>query len=149
MGAPSAAGAAEVAARWLGHVEVKALYEQLYCQRGEMENRIKEQQLALFADRTSSTKWRTNQYRALLAALAYSLLETMRRTALRGTDLVRAQCQTLRMRLLRIGGWRPERLRSGSPARARTKPCSDCSYTGAPPPENTLRKSEGRAHRRM
>ena len=61
----------------------------------EMENRIKEQQLALFADRTSSSKWWTNQYRVLLAALAYTLLETMRRTALRGTDLARAQCQTL------------------------------------------------------
>ena len=68
-----------------------------------MENRIKEQQLALFADRTSSTKWWTNQYRVLLAALAYTLLKTMRRTALRGTDLARAQCQTLRLRLLRIG----------------------------------------------
>ena len=54
-------------------------------------------------DRTSSTKWWTNQYRMLLAALAYTLLETMRRTALRGTDLARAQCQTLRLRLLRIG----------------------------------------------
>ena len=52
-----------------------------------MENRIKEQQLALFADRTSSSKWWTNQYRVLLAALAYTLLETMRRTALRGDAL--------------------------------------------------------------
>ena len=69
----------------------------------EMENRIKEQQLALFADRTSSSKWWTNQYRVLLAALAYTLLETMRRTALEGTKLARAQCHTLRLRLLRIG----------------------------------------------
>ena len=53
----------------------------------EMENRIKEQQLALFADRTSSSKWWTNQYRVLLAAVAYTLLETMRRTALRGPNL--------------------------------------------------------------
>ena len=68
-----------------------------------MENRIKEQQLALFADRTSSSKWWTNQYRVLLAALAYTLLETMRRTALEGTKLARAQCHTLRLRLLRIG----------------------------------------------
>ena len=50
-----------------------------------------------------STKWWTNQYRVLVAALAYTLLETMRRTALRGTDLARAQCQTIRLRLLRIG----------------------------------------------
>ena len=55
------------------------------------------------ADRTSSSKWWTNQYRVLLAALAYTLLETMRRTALRGTHLARAQCQTLRLRLLKIG----------------------------------------------
>ena len=79
------------------------LYERVYCARGDMENRIKEQQLALFADRTSSSKWWTNQHRVLLAALAYTLLETMRRTALRGTHLARAQCQTLRLRLLKIG----------------------------------------------
>ena len=54
-------------------------------------------------DRTSSTKWWTNQYRVLIAALAYIALETMRRTALRGTHLARAQCQTLRLRLLKIG----------------------------------------------
>ena len=83
--------------------EASELYVRVYCQHGDMENRIKEQQLALFADRTSSTKWWTNQYRVLLAALAYTLLETMRRTALRGTDLARAQCQTIRLRLLRIG----------------------------------------------
>ena len=83
--------------------EANELYERVYCARGDMENRIKEQQLALFADRTSSSKWWTNQYRVLLAALAYTLLETMRRTALRGTHLARAQCQTLRLRLLKIG----------------------------------------------
>ena len=82
--------------------EANELYERVNCARGDMENRIKEQQLALFADRPSSTKWWTNQYRVLLAALAYTLLETMRRTALRGTDLARAQCQTLRLRLLKI-----------------------------------------------
>ena len=83
--------------------EARWLYEKRYCQRGDMENRLKEQQLGLFADRTSSSKWWTNQYRVLLAALAYTLLETMRRTALEGTKLARAQCQTLRLRLLRIG----------------------------------------------
>ena len=74
----------------------------MYCQRGDMENRIKEQPLDLFADRTSSTKWWANQYRVLLAGLAYLLLETMRRTALRGTALARSQCRSLRLRLLRI-----------------------------------------------
>ena len=83
--------------------QAQHLYERVYCQRGEMENRLKEQQLDLFADRTSSSKWWTNQYRVLLGALAYTLLETIRRTALRGTDLARAQCHTLRLRLLKIG----------------------------------------------
>ena len=68
-----------------------------------MENRIKEQQLDLFADRMSSTKWWANQYRLLLAGVAYLLLETMPRTTLRGTGLVRSQCRSLRLRLLRIG----------------------------------------------
>ena len=81
----------------------KELYERVYCQRGDMENRIKEQQLDLFADRTSCTKWWANQYRVLLAALAYTVLETMRRTALGGTALARAQCRTIRLRLLKIG----------------------------------------------
>ena len=83
--------------------QAQHLYERVYCQRGEMENRLKEQQLDLFADRTSSSKWWTNQYRVLLAALAYTLLETIRQTALHGTDLARAQCHTLRLRLLKIG----------------------------------------------
>ena len=83
--------------------EADELYDRVYCQRADMENRIKEQQLALFADRTSSSKWWTNQYRLLLAGMAYTLLETMRRTALRGTGLARSQCQSLRVRLLRIG----------------------------------------------
>ena len=85
------------------NAEADALYDRVYCQRGDMENRIKEQQLDLFADRTSSTKWWANQYRLLLAGLAYLLLETMRRTALRGTALARSQCRSLRLRLLRIG----------------------------------------------
>ena len=83
--------------------QAKALYERVYYQRGEMENRIKEQQLDLFADRTSSPRWWTNQYRMALAALAYTVFETMRRTALRGTALTRAQCRTLRLRLLKLG----------------------------------------------
>lgn len=79
------------------------LYERVYCARGDMENRIKEQQLDLFADRTSCRKWWANQFRLLLSSLAYALLETIRRTALRGTALARAQCGTLRLKLLRIG----------------------------------------------
>ncbi len=79
------------------------LYEQLYCQRGEMENRIKEQQLDLFADRTSCHDWWPNQFRLILASLAYSLIEAIRRRALTGTDMARAQAGTIRLKLLRIG----------------------------------------------
>ena len=67
-----------------------------------MENRIKEQ-LDLFADRTLSLRWWTNQYRVTLAAVAYTLLKTVRRTALRGTHLARAQSRTLRLRVLKLG----------------------------------------------
>jgi len=80
-----------------------ALYDRLYCPRGEMENRIKEQQLDLFADRTSCHGWWPNQLRLLLASLAYTLLASIRRLALKGTDLARATCATIRLRLLKIG----------------------------------------------
>jgi hypothetical protein len=83
--------------------EAQALYERLYCARGEMENRIKEQQLDLFADRTSCSAWWANQFRLLFSSLAYSLLEVMRHLALRGTELARAQAGTIRLKLLKIG----------------------------------------------
>jgi hypothetical protein len=81
----------------------KALYEKLYCARGEMENRIKEQQLDLFADRTSCHRWWPNQFRLLLSSLAYMLLEAIRRLALRGTELANAYVGTLRLKLLKVG----------------------------------------------
>ncbi|MDL2279113.1 IS1380 family transposase [Desulfovibrio sp. OttesenSCG-928-G11] len=74
-----------------------------YCARGEMENRIKEQQLCLFADRTSCSKWLPNQFRVLLSALAYTLLNAIRQRALAGTELARARCDTIRLKLLKIG----------------------------------------------
>ena len=83
--------------------EAKALYERLYCARGEMENRIKEQQLALFADRTSCHKWWPNQFRLILSSLAYTLIATIRRLGLRGTTMARAQADTIRLKLLKIG----------------------------------------------
>jgi Transposase DDE domain group 1 len=79
------------------------LYEQLYCARGDMENRIKEQQLGLFADRTSSATMRANQLRLWFAALAYTLLNHLRHSGLRDTELARAQVWTIRCRLLKIG----------------------------------------------
>lgn len=80
-----------------------ALYDGLYCQRGEMENRIKEQQLGLFADRTSCSAWWPNQFRLLLASLAYTLMQGIRRVGLAGTELARAQCTTIRLKLFKIG----------------------------------------------
>ena len=79
------------------------LYDTLYCARGEMENRIKEQQLGLFADRTSCHDFIANQFRLLLSSLAYVLIETLRRTVLAGTELARAQVSTIRLKLLKIG----------------------------------------------
>ncbi len=78
-------------------------YEWLYCARGEMENRIKECQLGLFADRTSCHLWWPNQFRLLLASLAYVLMERLRNIGLAGTDLARAQVSTLRSKLLKVG----------------------------------------------
>jgi hypothetical protein len=85
--------------RW----EASALYERLYCARGDMENRIKEQQLALFADRTSTATMRANQLRLWLASLSYVLVNELRRVGLAGTSLARAQAGTIRTRLLKIG----------------------------------------------
>lgn len=83
--------------------DANCLYDKLYCARGEMENRIKEQQLGLFADRTSAHAWWANQFRLLLSSLAYVLLEAIRRLALSGTELARAQVSTIRLKLLKIG----------------------------------------------
>ena len=79
------------------------LYERTYCARGEMENRIKEQQLGLFADRTSTATMRGNQLRLYFSSVAYILMQTLRRLGLKGTDLARAQCTTIRLKLLKIG----------------------------------------------
>ena len=79
------------------------LYDKLYCQRGDMENRIKECQLDMFADRTSCHEWWPNQFRLMLSSLAYSLIEAIRRLALKGTDMARAQAGTIRLKLLKIG----------------------------------------------
>jgi len=83
--------------------DARSLYEDVYCQRGEMENRIKEQQLMLFADRTSAEDMRANQIRLYFSSIAYVLLSAMRRTGLAGTPLERAQCSTIRLKLLKIG----------------------------------------------
>ena len=83
--------------------EAQPLYEQLYCARGEMENRIKECQLDLFADRTSTKTMRANQLRLWLASMAYVLVTALRRIGLAHTELAKATCGTIRLRLLKIG----------------------------------------------
>jgi len=83
------------------HWPAQALYEQLYCARGEMENRIKEQ-LSLFSDRLSTETMRANQLRLYFSSLAYVLLYALRRIALRGTEWAKAQAGTIRLRLLKI-----------------------------------------------
>jgi hypothetical protein len=83
--------------------EPRKIYDEIYCARGEMENRIKEQQLGLFADRTSCHGWWANQFRLLLSSAAYVLMEHIRRVALAGTELARAQVATIRLKLLKIG----------------------------------------------
>ena len=84
-------------------MDARALYEDLYCARGEMENRIKEQQLDLFADRTSTAEMRSHQIRLYFSSIAYVLLESLRRLGLKGTEMERAQCGTIRLKLLKIG----------------------------------------------
>lgn len=83
--------------------EAQEIYEDIYCARGEMENRIKEQQLGLFSDRTSCHAWWANQFRVLLSAAAYVLMETIRRLGLAETELAKAQVTTIRLKLLKIG----------------------------------------------
>jgi hypothetical protein len=82
--------------------EARALYEALYCARGEMENRIKEQ-LMLFADRTSTAFLRSNQNRLYFSSVAYVLMEALRRLGLKATDLAQAQVATIRLKLLKVG----------------------------------------------
>ena len=83
--------------------EAQELYDKLYCARGDMANRIKEQQLDLFSDRTSAHKWWPNQFRLRDASLAYTLMQGIRWLGLEGTDLARAQARTIPLKLLKIG----------------------------------------------
>ena len=115
--------------------EPQPLYDEVYCARGEVENRIKEQQLDLFSDRTSCHAWWPNQFRLLLAALAYVLLEALRALGLAGTELAQAQAGTMRLKLLKVGAvvvrnsrrvrlW----LSSAFPLQALFRHCGACFY---------------------
>ena len=84
-------------------MDARKLYEDFYCARGEMENRIKEQQLYLFADRTSCATMRANQLRLWMSSMAYTLLQAFRQIGLRGTEMEKSRCDTIRLRLLKLG----------------------------------------------
>lgn len=83
--------------------EGQYLYEEMYCARGDMENRIKEQQLMLFAARTSTAKMHSNQVRLFFSAIAYVIMQALREIGLAGTTMAKAQCNTIRLKLLKIG----------------------------------------------
>lgn len=83
--------------------EAQVLYEEEYCGRGEMENRIKEQQQYLFADRTSTAVMRSNQLRLWFSSFAYVLMNALRVFGLAGTEMEKAQCHTIRNKILKIG----------------------------------------------
>jgi hypothetical protein len=84
-------------------IDARTLYEDVYCARGQVENRLKEQQLDLFADRTSAATMRANQLRLWFASFAYILLDALRRIGLRHTQFASATCGTIRLKLLKIG----------------------------------------------
>ena len=86
-----------------GEMDCQALYEDFYCARSDMENRIKEQQLDLFADRTSTARMHANQVRLYFASFAYVLMQTLRRVGLAGTELAKAQRGTIRDKVLKVG----------------------------------------------
>lgn len=84
-------------------IEARSLYETHYCARGEMENCIKEQQLDLFADRPSTHALRSNQLRLWFSSITYVLMHSLRRLGWAGTCWEHAQCDTIRLKLLKIG----------------------------------------------
>jgi hypothetical protein len=104
----------------------RRLYEEVYCARGEMENRIKECQMDLFADRTSSGTLKANQLRLWFASMAYVLLEGLRRIALQATELADASCGTIRRKLFKIGA-----LVTISVRRIKLAMTSGCPYKAA------------------
>lgn len=84
-------------------LDAPTVYEKQYCARGDMENRIKEQQRYLFADRTSASTMRANQLRLWLSSVAYVLVNTLRELGLKGTEFEKSQCHTIRLKLFKIG----------------------------------------------
>jgi hypothetical protein len=106
-------------------IDARTLYERVYCARGEMENRIKECQLDLFADRTSAATMRANQLRLWFASMAYVLLTALRRIGLAHSELANATCGTIRLRLLKIGAQVTKSVRRIKIAMASACPSAD------------------------
>lgn len=84
-------------------IDARTLYERVYCARGEMENKIKECQLDLFADRTSAATMKANQLRLWFSSFAYVLIRALQRIGLSHTELAQATCGTIRLKLLKLG----------------------------------------------
>jgi hypothetical protein len=126
--------------------QARALYEKLYCARGEMENRIKECQLDLFADRTSTRTMRANQLRLWLSSMAYVLISALRRIALATTRFADATCGTIRLKLFKIGAMSAS-ASAGSSSRWH-RPFPTPTSFEQPGPRSTARLSEPAAHRR-
>jgi hypothetical protein len=121
-------------------IDARTLYEEVYCARGQVENRIKEQQLDLFADRTSAATLRANQLRLWFASFAYVLLDARRRIGLRFTQFATATCGTIRLKLLKIGAQVRTSVRRIKVAMASACPYQDeyqmaYLYLPAPPSE--------------
>jgi hypothetical protein len=106
-----------------GRIDGRTLYEDLYCARGEVENRIKEQQLDMFADRTSAATIQANQLRLWFASFAYVVLDALRRIGLRHTQFASATCGTIRLKLLKIGAQVTRSVRRIKVAMASACPC--------------------------
>ena len=122
----------------------QGLYDGMYCERGEMENRIKDQQLGLFSDRASSSGFHANQLRLLLSGLAFILLEGMRSMALDATDLAKASPQTIRLTLLKVGSVVVSNT-SGAPADEPLEPRPGPVSAGSPKPSPRSRPETARA----
>lgn len=122
--------------------EARSLYDDLYCQRGNMENRIKECQLNLFADRTSAATMRANQLRLWFASMAYVLIWALRRIALAHTQFARATCGTIGLKLLKIGGQVRTSVRRVKLAMASCHP-NQADFALAHPPINHRRRVSG------
>jgi hypothetical protein len=114
-------------------IDARTLYEDVYCAGGEVENRSKEQQLDLFADRTSATTMRANQLRLWFASFAYVLLEALRRIGLRHTQFAFATCATIRLKLSKIGAQVRKSVRRIKVAMASACPARALDRTAAAP----------------